>query len=339
MIRKNKTRFANRTFLLGLILVYFSCVEAAPKKIILSGEVRAREAQVLLTPPSQSSPVVLRFYVPDGAKVKKGDVVVRIDPGQALSKLKSLETQVEQLVAKVAKEIAQLEVAALDAERVLLDADALVDKSKVDALIPKKNLAALDYDKYQGVLKRAELDLIQKQRELNIARAAVTRRRDDAKLETSRLIAEREFNAAQVQTAELRAKRDGTVVHAFDNWRGLRFDEGSSAWPGNRIGDLSDTGEVEVIAYALEPERAFLKLNQLTEVRFDAFAGQFFKAKIIEISGAPEPRVEWGYGRYFRVRLETLAPLPKTLLPGMSARVDVQTDESNANSRSPLVKP
>src|SRR5690242_15368410 len=50
---------------------------------VFSGEVRMDDAQGIYTPPSMSSPVVLRYYVPDGTRVGKGDVLLRIDAGPA----------------------------------------------------------------------------------------------------------------------------------------------------------------------------------------------------------------------------------------------------------------
>ena len=47
----------------------------AGKATVFTGEVQAIEAQTIYTPESNSSPVVIRFFVPEGAQVKKGDVV------------------------------------------------------------------------------------------------------------------------------------------------------------------------------------------------------------------------------------------------------------------------
>ena len=38
--------------------------------VVLTGEVRAIDAQQVLTPQSNTSPVVIRYYVPEGERVK-----------------------------------------------------------------------------------------------------------------------------------------------------------------------------------------------------------------------------------------------------------------------------
>src|SRR3546814_1466647 len=76
--------------------------------VVLTGEVRATDAQVIYTPFSNSSPVVIRFFVPEGEHVKKGEPVLRIDPGQAASQLPELDAQIEQAQATAAKTLAEL---------------------------------------------------------------------------------------------------------------------------------------------------------------------------------------------------------------------------------------
>jgi len=73
-------------------------------------------------------------------------------------------------------------VAAADAERALADASAALAKARIDAGIPRQHLSALDYDRYQGELQRAEREESLKREEAQAANAAVTRKRNDAAL-------------------------------------------------------------------------------------------------------------------------------------------------------------
>src|SRR3546814_2260406 len=98
--------------------------------VVLTGEVRATDAQVIYTPFSNSSPVVIRFFVPEGERVEKGDPVLRIDPGQAASQLPELDAQIEQAQATAAKTLAELRVAALEAESALVDAQAELETAR-----------------------------------------------------------------------------------------------------------------------------------------------------------------------------------------------------------------
>lgn len=292
--------------------------------VLLTGMVKALDAQPIYTPPSNSSPVVLRYYVPEGTAVQAGDPLVRIDPGQSLSQIRTLEAQIEQARAKAEKEVAELMVKAVDAEVALVDAAAALEKARVDAAVPAAHLSALDYDRYQGELERATREHALKQRELDAAGDAVTRRQSDAALEVGKLEADRRYHQAQVANAEVRAERAGVVVHGFDNWRGGRFDEGSSSWPGHPVGEVVGDGAVGVVAWALEPDRARLAEGQTVQLSFDALPGSVLDATLTRIAGAPDVKAEWGEGRYFELEValpEAAAALP--LKPGMSVRLRV----------------
>jgi hypothetical protein len=57
-------------------------------------------------------------------------------------------------------------------------------------------------------------------------------------------------------------------------------------------------------------------------LHFDAFPGRTVAGRILRISGAPEPRAQWGEGRYFSVDIELVEAAPDGALPGMSLRVE-----------------
>lgn len=287
----------------------------------LTGKVRAADAEAIYVPPSNSSPVVLRYYVPEGAQVAPGDVLVRIDPGESASQLRTLAAQIEQAKARADQEVAELAVKAVDAERALIDAEAALAKAKLDAGIPRQFLSALDADRYRSELNRAEREQALKRRELAAATEAQRRRGRDAQLEVGKLEADLRFHQLQVTMAEQRAKRAGTVVHGFDSWRGQRFDEGSSAYPGNKIGEVVADGLMSVRAYALEPDRAALRLEQAVLLAFDALPGRSARGRIVRIAGAPSAKNEWGDGRWFDVDIAFDGEPGLVLKPGMSVRV------------------
>ena len=312
-------------------LVCGSPLRAAPaERVVLTGEVRSSEAEAILTPPSNSSQVVLRYYVPDGSVVAPGDMLVRIDPGSSAGQIVELRAQIDQTHARVAKERATLAVAALDAELAFRDAEAAFLKAEVDAAIPRDFRSALDYDRFQGELEKTRLEAELLGKVWQDAEAEVKRRDDDGALEIAKLEADLRYQSLMVQAAEQRATKAGTVVHSFDSWRGNRFDEGSSAFPGNRIGDVVGNAGYRVLAYAAESERGSLQAGQPMRLHFDALPGVEIEGQIQRIGGAPEAKVEWGEGRYYRVEIaaEALDTLP--LRVGMSVRADTRLDAAPA---------
>ena len=295
----------------------------AADAVVLTGEVQAVDAQAIYTPQANSAPVVLRYFVPEGERVEKGEVVLRIDPGNSAGQIRELDAQIEQAGARMARELAELRVTVVDAELALADAEAARATAGIDAAIPAGLISALDYDRYQGEHDRTGHEYALKRRELASARAAVTRRRKDGALEIDKLTVQRDYHAAMLTTAEVRAEQPGVVIHGFNsNWIGGRIDEGSSTMPGSKAGEVVSGGAMRVQAWALAPDRRDLEVGQQVRLAFDALPGRHAAGRITAIAGAPEAKPEWGDGRYFTIDIELTAQGGLKLLPGMSVRVD-----------------
>lgn len=292
---------------------------------VMTGEVQAVDAQPIMVPQANSSPLVLRYFVPEGQRVKKGQVVLRIDPGESVTQIRALDAQVEQAQAKMEKELAELQVKEIDAELALADADAALATAKVDAKLPADVISRLEYDRYQGELDSTTRQQALKRKELAAATEAVQRRRRDGRLEVDKLRIQRDYHAKRVAAAEVRAEVEGVVVHGFSRgWMGDgRIDEGSSVYAGSKAGEVVRGGAMRVRAWALEPDRHGLRVDQPVTLVFDALPGSRVAARIATIGGAPEPREEWGSGRYFPVDITLPAAHGLRLLPGMNVRVEV----------------
>lgn len=295
----------------------------AARPLLLTGVVDAVDSQAISVPPSNSSPVVLRTFVEEGALVKAGDVVLRIETQEAAS-VRQMQIDAEQAEARAQKDIADLEVKAVEAERALATARAALAKAKVDAALPKAQISGLDYDRYQGEHERAKRDLDVKQKASASALEAVMRRRADADLESKKLQVNIAFTIARQEQVQVRAVRDGVVVHGYSEWRGERYDEGSSASPGNTVGQVMGSGGMRVRAWALEADRPFIAEGQQVRLRFDALPGATLEASIKAIATAPEARGSWGNGRYVRFDIELPAQHTLPLVAGMSVLIEPQ---------------
>jgi multidrug resistance efflux pump len=290
------------------------------RKVVLTGQVRAADAEPIYAPPSDSSPVILRFLAPEGKPVKPGDPLVRIDPGASLSQREGLTAQIKQSRARVAKELAELAVRELDAELALVDAEAAQGKARVDANIPPDYIARIDADRYRGERERAEREYVLKQGELAAAREATRRRRVDADLEIAKLETDLRYAEANIATAEQRATTSGIAIFGFNPWTGQRYEEGGSANSGSVIGEVIREGNLSIRVHALEPDRRGLVPGQQVDLQFDALPGRSLAGRIDSISGAPQSKAEWGAGRYFVIDIDLPAGQDLPLRPGMSVR-------------------
>lgn len=304
--------------------------------VVFSGKVQVEGAQGIYTPPSLSSPVVLRYYAADGARVHRGDAVLRIDASQAEGELRTLQAQIAQGEAKNAQEIAELQLKQVDAEIALADAQAERDTAAVDAAIPKELLPAITYDRYQGVMRRTDEALALKRTEAAQAAAAVVRRREDGALQLRKLQLQLGFYQRQVAQATVHAARDGAVVHGFDNLFGAggRYEEGSSSYPGTKVGDVVSAGSgYGVQAWVLAPDSVGLRAGMPLRLHFDALPGRDAIGRIRSMAAAPSGKSDWGNGRYVEVDVSLPATVRLPLLQGMSVRLDSDLDD--AGDREP----
>ncbi|HRQ35675.1 MAG TPA: HlyD family efflux transporter periplasmic adaptor subunit [Chiayiivirga sp.] len=319
------------TWRAGLLALALSSAPALAGPLMLTGQVRALDAEPILMPQSDVAPATLRYLIPEGTQVQPGDVLIRLDPGNSLNNLQELEAQIEQAGARRDKDLAELKVKAIDARIALIQARATRDKAQVDAEIPRDHLSALDFDRYAGEYERARREHDLKRAELAAAQGAVQRRQADAVLEVRKLEAQLAYHRLQVEAAEQRATRAGTVRHGFDSRSGQRYAEGMSAYPGAQVGEVAGNSAMGVRAFALESERAGLREGQPVTLRFDALGDVVARGRIERIAGAPEAKREWGDGRYFEVDVGIDdAALSPRLLSGMSVRVDAEVPDSPA---------
>ncbi|MBC3807402.1 HlyD family efflux transporter periplasmic adaptor subunit [Undibacterium seohonense] len=298
------------------------------RPVLFTGELQAADSVPIIVPTSNTSPVPIRYYVPEGSKVKSGDVILRIDT-QGDTDIERLELEIVQNRERGLREAADLEVKTIEAERALITAQAALAKAKIDAALPKAQISALDYDKYQGELDRATRDFAVKQKALENAKEAVKRKLEDSDLAVKRLHIQIAFAKVQVAQSEVRASRDGVVIHGYDDWNGKRLDEGGHAQIGSVAGQIIGAGKLNVIAWVLEADRPFLQPGQELHMRFDAIPNSFTKGVIERIASAPEARAIWGKGRYFKTEIRLPDNLTYELQQGMSVAIETIKVQKN----------
>ena len=301
---------------------------AYQRPVLITGEVQAIDSWPILVPAANVSPVTLRYFVPEGASVKAGEVILRVD-SQGDSELERLELEFVQTRERGLKEIAELEVKTVEAERALVTAQSALAKAKIDAALPKAQISALDFDKYQGELGRATSDLQVKLKASDNARDAVKRKLEDSELAVKRLQIQIAYAKVKQAQSEVRAGRDGIVIHGYDIWNGKRLDEGGSAHIGSMAGQIVGAGKLKVVAWVLEADRPFLKEGQTVALRFDAIPGSLSKGRIEHIASATEAKAIWGNGRYFKTDITLADESGLSLQQGMSVSIEVGTESAN----------
>jgi HlyD family secretion protein len=299
--------------------------------IEVRGQVKALRSQMLMAPPSAGDLQILKI-AENGAKVKKGDVLVEFDAStvrqkyaQDQSLLKSAEAEIEKSRAsarlKEEQDLTDSMKTRFDAEAARMDASKEEILSAIDGAEAKLKLASAERSHAEAEAK------LKADRSAGVADLASKQKKSD----------QARFDVKQDERAlaslVLRAPSNGVVV-IQGNWRaaGFRsapvpFKSGDRAWPGAAIIELPDPSTLRITGRIDEADRGRLRLGQSANVRVDAVADRSFTGKVDEISSTAsiDFTAGWPFPRNFTVGL-ALNDSDTRLNPGMGAEARVAVD-------------
>ncbi len=294
----------------------------------VEGEVKALRSVIIAAPYGAGDLQIMRLAT-NGAKVKKGEVLVEFDNttvkqklAQDQSALKSAEAEIQQSRAaarlKEEQDLTDVMKAKFEAEKSRLDASKQEIVSVIEGEEAKLKLADAEQKvketeaKLKADQSAAAADLASKKQKLD--QAAFQVQQDEHSL----------------ASLALRAPLDG-VVALQNHWQPqggpTPFKPGDRAWPGAAIAELPDSSTLKISARIEEAERGQLKLGQTGKVRVDAVPDGSFEGRIDTISptASLDFNAGWPVPRNFSVDV-TLANGDARLAPGMGAVVRVAVD-------------
>lgn len=298
----------------------------------IRGEVKALRSRTVAAPFGAGDLQIVKLAA-NGAKVKKGDVLVEFDAtttkqklAQDQSALKSAEAAIQQ--SKAASRLKE-EQDLTDAMKAKYD----VESARMDAS-KQEILSAIDGEEARLKLADAEQKLKESEAKLKADRQSAAA--DLVSKQQKREQAEHDVQRDEygLQSLELRSSLDG-VVSLMNNWRSAGgmgmptlFKTGDRAWPGMAIAELPDPSTLRIAARIEEAERGQLKLGQGATVRIGAVPDKSFESTVDKISATASMDFNggWPIPRNFEVEL-SLKDRDDRLSPGMSAEVRVAVDK------------
>jgi HlyD family secretion protein len=255
----------------------------------------------------------------EGALVQPGMVLVRLEDSAQKAGLQAAEAAVAQARANLENlatggrvdEIAVIRASLHRAEADLALAEANFARSERLAGQGQISAARLDQDRTGLEAARAQVEQLQAQ--LNVAQLPA---RDAQRLaaEAGLAMAEAQAAGARIALADrvLRAPVGGLVERRF-------YEAGEVAGSGAPILALLVPGELRVIFYVPEVERAGFKLGDVLQMGCDG-CGEGLRARLVEMASAPQYTPPILYSRDERGRLvfraEAVLSGAEGLLPG-----------------------
>jgi HlyD family secretion protein len=256
---------------------------------------------------------VKEVLVREGADVRKGEILVRLDDETRQARLSQARRQVSELEARVAAAKATFAMIKKEVPLKVKAAEASIDEARasVSEAEAREGQAARDYRRYRELLadravdpqtaEHARLELEVARRELDSAWAALRQalqERSQAKLGYDRIEAEKHQVAAleaklnQARAAEDEAEsivEDLTVMSPVSGVVLVRAVEpGEVVQAGAPLMDLVSLDRLYLKAYVSEIQMGKLHLGAQARIHVDAFPGRTFRATVRHIADRAE---------------------------------------------------
>jgi HlyD family secretion protein len=257
---------------------------------------------------------VQAVVVEEGARVRRGDVLLRLESDELVAALAQAVAAERQAAARLAGLRSTGRTAA---QAALAQTDATVRAARAE-LTRTEQLVA------QGFLSASRLDEVRRSLEVAQAQQVSARAQARANEETGTDLvqAQAQLAVAQATTQAAQARlAQATLLAPADAQVLLReVEPGQIVQPGKALFGLALDGPTQISAQVDERFLDQLQTGQVAQVVADAFAGQPLAARVLSIA----PSVDAQRGA-IEVRLALEAPAPAFLREDMTVSVEVET--------------
>ena len=298
----------------------------------LRGEIAVRSASVITAPYNAGDLQILKL-VPNGSRVRKGDVVVVFDPTMLQRSADQFRAALNQVEAEIARAGAQRRLADEQNQTDVLIARFGLERAQLDASA-REVIPAIDHEKNLLSVSKAEQRLRELDTKIESSRvgseadlAGVLRRRDKARAD----LEQAEKNLAALT---LTSPGDG-IITLLPNSRARTsilsgatpsFKEGDRAYAGAAIAELPDMSTIHATAPVYEADRGRVAPGQAVTLNIEAVPDREHRGRVSEISTlARLDRSTYPTRKSFDLKMELDEPDPR-LRAGMTAAVRVEVE-------------
>lgn len=316
-------------------------------KVTASGELRAKNFVDLQ---SEIAGIITDLPVHEGASVKKGQVLLRIDP---------IQTEAENLARKASYDAQMADARAQEfvirnAEATLLSNEAALTSARAELTQAESNfgrarssykrkqqlhedglIATDDYESAQNEyrvaqtrLDAAQAQLTRAETQIRVARNTIEQNKTNAAASVSRAksaAADLTRSTDQLKKTTLFAPLDG-VITKLQVEKGERAQPGIMSNPEATLMTIADLSVIQAEIKVDETDIINLSIGDITSVKVDALPDDVFQGEVTEIGNSPiQSSASSQEAKDFKVVVTLKAPSSK-LRPGMSCTADITTD-------------
>ncbi len=295
---------------------------------LLTGVVEDVEAQTIEMP---SLPGAwqrrIEWMAQEGSELQVGDLAVRLDPGDLISREEQSRTELEQRRLSAARRIDELKLELLDAERELARAESVVRLAELDAIIPESTIPRLDYERYQLTLETAQRSRVRAQADLLNKRSELKDVEAESKLEVQQAESDYERISDALTATEIRAEKSGFIIYGDNPFTGKKVFPGETLFSGFKIASIANREDLQIRFWVHEADFLDLGIGQSVTVIADAQDSTPFEATILWTSSQATEKQDWSESGYFEAFADPVSSIPDQVMPGMSVMGELNTQQ------------
>jgi HlyD family secretion protein len=298
--------------------------------IRISGNIELTEVQVSFKVPGR----VLTREVDEGARVRRGDVVAKLEDVELREELRQAEADRDAAAATLAElEAGNRSEEIAQGEALLARAEAEADRVATDfaretALYQKEVIPKRELDAARAANDQAKASVRERRQALILLRKGARRERIDE--------ARARLKGAQARVASAKERLGYAVLLAPSSGVVLSksVEPGEQVAPGTPVVTIGDLEQCWLKGYIPETELGKVKLGQRARVTTDSYPGKAFEGRISFISSEAEftpKNVQTEKERVklvYRIKISLTNPQME-LKPGMPADAVIDTGTGN----------
>lgn len=267
----------------------------------------------------------LQWMIPEGTRVKKGQVVARFDATEIDEQIRDFEAQLETVSQEREKEQRNLELKLEDLRLELVKAENELEKASLDLSIDEDLVAAIEF---QQAKLRKELA----ERRLNYLREKIAFEQDLVASKLELLDVKKNYYAGKIEQLTtvrerfaVKAPIAGLVVYVPKR-DGDRWEVGERVWMMAKILKVADLSTLRVESAVLEADASKVRPGQRAEISVDAVPGLQLESEVSEIGRIVRERSVQDRSKVFDVVLPLETVDSEVMRPGMSVSVTIETE-------------
>lgn len=287
----------------------------------------ASQNTAFLAPPTVSNMwrYKIKFMVPEGMQVKKGQVVARFETDKIMDKLRRKRDELNTISQELENELLKQEKDKEDLKVQLAQREVNLRKSK-------RKSEQVDEGTSKIESQQLALDYKIAVQDLSLYQEKMTRFEDKSQLQLSIKQREKEYLEAEVSKLQkdlsklsMKATKDGLFIYA-NNFKGDKFAIGDTLHTGQTFAEIPSLDEMIVKAKISERNLGRLKTGMAVEIVLDANAEKKYYGKLTNLGSVIREKAKNSPEKVIEAEIAIDEPDRKIMRPGMIARLSIVVD-------------